>query len=87
MCFSLQKIKDCIETTQANYKQNHCPVVVVMKFNNSIWVKKSCLGEIINLMFIFPTDNHFSLIGLNIHLNAVQVLLFKKRDVQLNLYV
>lgn len=32
-------------------------------------------------MFIFHTDIHFSLRGLNIHLNAVQVLLFKKRDV------
>lgn len=82
MCFAIQKTKDCIETTQANYKQNHSPFVVVMKFNNWIWVKKSCSGEILNLIIIFHTDNHFSLRGLNIPLNAVQVLLFKKWDVQ-----
>lgn len=40
MCFAIQKIKDCIETTQANYKQNCSPSVVLMKFNNWISMKK-----------------------------------------------
>lgn len=40
MCFAIQKIEDCTETTQANCKQNRSPFVVLVKFNNWIWVKK-----------------------------------------------